>query len=510
MKRSIIRISHTHTGIFIFLLAAFAFCSELHGADALIDAANKATTEYRRNLETLAVWCDENKFPNEAKVIRNCVVPKAPDKIYIPMLPLDVQPPAKKPQSETVNTQLNSRMDELSKLRKDYAKIMFAFAKTAAKQDRGSLAMQMSLAALHADPDHAQIRRVLGFTKYRNQWRTPWETEQLKKGFVDHPRFGWIPSKHVQRYEAGERYSDGKWITEAQDRQKHSGDIRNGWIIESEHYTLRTNHSIEEGVRVCRNLEHLYRAWKLLFYRFMASDVAIASMFETRSAAPKPLKKLGVYLFRDKKNYVDSLVRGEPFVIKTIGLYVSGSRKCCFFVYTPPAPGTNPGPDDDHPEDIERTVYHEATHQLFYECRTFDNPIGELRNYWIIEGIAMFMETLHEEGDYYVLGGWNDTRVKYARAKVRQNGFYISFEKLTKLGRLEFQSFPNLIELYTHCAGTAFFLMNYDDGAYRDATVMFLRLVYENNDTTKTLESLTGRTSKELDDLYKTYMSNEP
>ena len=491
-------------GIIVFLLVAC--CSSSFGADALIDAANKATIEYRQKLDNLARWCDENNFQDDAIAIRNSVVPKASDKIYIPKLPLDMQSSVKKSaQNDEIDPQLKKNRDDWSKLRKEYAKAMFTFAKSAAKQDRGSLAMQMALAALHADPDHSQIRRVLGFTQYKGQWRTPWETEQLKKGFVDHPKFGWIPSKHVQRYEAGERPTDsGKWVSEQQDRINHSGDIRQSWVIESEHYTLRTNHSIEEGVRVSRKLEHLYRAWKLLFYRFMASDIALASMFDAKSSAPKPLKKHGVYLFRDKQNYIDSLVKEEPFVAKTIGLYVSSSRKCFFFVHTPKQVR---GPDDDHPEDIERTFYHEAAHQLFYECRTFNNPIAEKKNYWIIEGIAMFVETLHHEGDYYVFGGNNDIRVEIARNRSQQNGFTISFADLTKLGRSDFQSHKQIVELYTHCAGVAFFMMNYDDGAYRDITVHFLRLVYEGKDTIKTLELLTGRSNKELDEMYKEFMS---
>ena len=34
--------------------------------------------------------------------------------------------------------------------------------------------------------------------------------------------------------------------------------IRSGWRIDSEHYAVTTNHSLEEGVRLSRRLESLY------------------------------------------------------------------------------------------------------------------------------------------------------------------------------------------------------------------------------------------------------------
>ena len=42
----------------------------------------------------------------------------------------------------------------------------------------------------------------------------------------------------------------------------------------------------------------------------------------------------------------------------------------------------------------ERTMYHKATHQLFQESRPVSPEVGHRANFWIIEGIAMYMESL--------------------------------------------------------------------------------------------------------------------
>jgi hypothetical protein len=135
--------------------------------------------------------------------------------------------------------------------------------------------MQMIHIALHADPDSEKLRNVLGFEFYERQWRTDWEIGQLKRGRVNHERFGWLPARHVERYEAGERLFKGQWISKEQDANERT-NIDNGWIISTEHYDVQTNHSLEEGVRISRKLEEFYNVWKQVFIQYTASTSELA------------------------------------------------------------------------------------------------------------------------------------------------------------------------------------------------------------------------------------------
>jgi len=484
--------------IFLFLVAFFAGIHSVCGAETWLVNANKLTLEYRQRLDTLAKWCDENNLPKEAENIRLCVPPHADDKIYIPKLPTQVL------RSNRSTTKEEDDFDweaEFWKTRRAYAAKLFTYAKAAAKQDRGTLAIQMSLAALQADPDHKDIRKLLGFVQYKGEWRTPWEAEQLKKGYIDHPRFGWMPAKNVKRYEAGERLFGQKWISEDEDRQVHGQDVRKGWVITSEHYILYTNHSIEEGVRLSRKLEDLYRAWKLLFYRYMASDAELASLFEGKGT-PKAGRKHNIYVFRDREDYKTSLMKELPQVEQTIGLYMPQLQRCYFFSVDP----------DAHRvlrEEVNRTLLHEATHQLFSESRNTSDSVAARDNFWVIEGIAMYMETLQSEGEYYVVGGTGDIRFRNAKDEVLKDGFYVPLSLLVELGRPLFQSFPKMPELYAQSAGLTHFFMHAENGAFRDATILYLRMIYEGKDNPNTLRTLTKRPYDALDEMYLEYLQNK-
>lgn len=396
-------------------------------------------------------------------------------------------------------------------LRRTYAQQMYIFAKAAAKQERGALSIQMCFAAIHANPDHAAIRKILGFQKYKDQWRTKWEIDKLRKGYVDHERFGWIREKHVDRYEAGERYDGKKWITREEDAREHR-EIHRGWKIESEHYVILTNHSIEEGVRMSRKFEDLYRAWKMLFLRFMASDETLASLFDSRSPSRSygSPSRHGVYVFRDEADYVDNLVKYEPRIEGTNGIYVLEAGRCLF--YSSRAVDADDSDVILSPEEEEyadRTLLHEGTHQLFFEVRKTVSSPGEKCNYWILEGIATYMETLRAEGDYYVLGGVEDDRFQAAAIRLQEEEyhFFIPFEKLVLLGS-NFKMFPmdKQPQLYSQCAGMTHFLMHANNGTFREPTLAYLKLVYEGKDAPETLEKLTSRSYEELNKLYREHI----
>jgi len=472
----------------LFLIFLFAFLAGVHsvyGAETWLVNANKLTLEYRQTLETLAKRCEENNLSEEARKIRLCVPPQADDKIYIPKLPIQVlRSSSDKKSSNSKEGDKFNWEAEFWKTRRNYAEKLFTYAKSAAKRDRGTLAIQMSLAALQADPDHERIRKLLGFVQYKGEWRPPWEAEQLKKGYVDHPRFGWMPAKNVKRYEAGERLYDQKWISKDEDQHFHGQDVRKGWVITSEHYILYTNHSIEEGVRLSRKLEDFYRAWKLLFYRYMASDEELAALFDGK-VTPMMGRKHQIYVFRDRKDYTTNLVKDFPQIDQTAGIYTS--PRCCLYF------------DDANKEYVGRVLLHEATHQLFNENRRTTGSYGAR---WMVEGVATYMETLQSEGDYYVVGGTNDVRFQNAMDDALKKGSYVPLSLLVEAERG--QSFS-----YAQSAGLTHFLMHAENGAFRDAMVQYLRRIYEGKDDSNTLQILTKKSYVTLDEMYLEYLKTK-
>ena len=201
--------------------------------------------------------------------------------------------------------------------------------------------------------------------------------------------------------------------------------------------------------------------------------------------------------FRDREDFRQSLRNAFPMIdrVNITGVYY-GPKRAAYFFWSEPPDWTN--------------IYHEATHQLFAETRRMAATAGKNQNFWVMEGAALYMETLREENGYFVLGGWESQRLCDARFNLTAKGIHIPLEQLVSFGMEQFQSFPNLGELYSQCAAVMHFLMHYEMGRYRDAVVRYLDHVYTGRDDLLTLSRLTGKTLSELDKEYQSYMRSGP
>jgi hypothetical protein len=154
----------------------------------------------------------------------------------------------------------------------------------------------------------------------------------------------------------------------------------------------------------------------------------------------------------------------------------------------------------------ERTLYHEATHQLFHESRPVAAQVAQKANAWIVEGIAMYMESLHDEDGFHVLGGFDDLRMKAARYRLLNDKFYVPLDEFTGYGFPKLQGDARMATLYSQAAGLTHFLIHYDNGRYRDALVAYLEAIYNGRDDARTLSQRTGTGYAELDRQYRQFM----
>jgi hypothetical protein len=118
----------------------------------------------------------------------------------------------------------------------------------------------------------------------------------------------------------------------------------------------------------------------------------------------------------------------------------------------------------------------------------------------------MYMESLHREGPYDVLGGQDDERLHAAEYRLLHDKFYVPLAELTGYGIERLQKDPRIATLYSQSAGLTHFLVDYDGGRYRDALVAYLATVYSGRDDADTLARLTGTSYSELDQQYRRFM----
>ncbi len=477
-------------GRVLAIAGAFALAagSVSRAEDDLDQSARKLREEYGAALAELAAWCEGQGLGQQATRTRARLEPRDPSRLYVAVLPEAVGPP---PLADGTPAPVATWNERLGKLRRDYAAALFDLARRAARAGRASLALKLVLDAAREDPDHEGVRRLLGYQEYRRAWRTRYEIRKLRSGHVWHARFGWLPKAHVPRYEKGERYYKGRWVTAEEDARLHA-DIHNGWDVETEHYVVRTNHSIEAGVDLGAKLERLYRVWKQLFVRYFASERQLQALFDSRSRAQAvQLPRHNVVFFRDRDDYNRALRAAMPNIGVSIGVYVDSTRRAYFFA--------GEGYED-------RTLYHEATHQLFHESRPVARDVGREANFWIVEGIAMLMESLQEEDGFYTLGGFDDARMVAARYRLLHDGFYVPLGELCGYGMTRIQGDKRIATLYSQAAGLTHFLVFHEDGEYRDALIAYLSLVYSGRDDSSTLARLTGVPYAELDRQYRDFM----
>lgn len=460
--------------------------------------------EFVAKMSELANWCEQNQLPRQAEQTRNWIKPHDPLLIYSPKLPVAMrsdQPPA---ELSPAGKEWHAKW---WKLREEYAEKLYELSKNALRERLASQAYEWVLETARQNPDHEDARKALGQQQFRVEWRTPWEITQIKRGQVWHDKYGWLPRFHVDRYEKGQRFTGGRWISAAAEAQLRS-NLKNGWEVETEHYKILTTHSLEEGVKLGKQLELQYRIWQHVFVPFytLGPDATpneneyanVSNLFEGRRSR-RTFRHAVVY-FRDRDEYNTTLkdVAGANITMST-GFYMSDLMKAFFFA----------GEEQDG-----TTLVHEATHQLFSETVPKIRIIGQKKNwwggrsanFWIVEGIACYMESLKERDGYYTLGGFDNDRMRAARYHLfSEKPFYLGLEELTALDMKQFQRHPEVVKLYSQGTGLASFLMHYDHGRYREALMAYLRQIYYGRDTRHSLAELTGQSFDTLDKQYIQY-----
>jgi hypothetical protein len=445
-------------------------------------------THYVVDLQQLAAWCEEHNLAAEAKKTRSVSGPSDPYKLYLPVLPKEVGPA--KPPADAAQ-EVADWHAKLAKLRHDQAAALYDLARRAVRQHEPSLAYMLVLAAIRENPDHEGARRVLGYQKFRNQWHTAYEVRKLRSGQMWSDKFGWLTKSALDRYERGQRPAGTRWVSAEDDARAHH-DIKTPWEVETEHYLIRTDHSIEAGVAIGQKLETLCRLWQQMFLRYYASETYVDALFNGRGQpVRRDVPRLRIVYFRDHDDYRRNLKDHIANLGESAGVYYQPDRTAYFY-----AGG----------EYHERVLNHEATHQLFQEARPTPAVVGRDANFWVVEGIALFMETLHDEDGFHVLGGLDDVRMQAARQHLENGDYFVPFERVTAYGMEQLQTDPKVASLYSQMAAMANFLVFDDNGRYRDALVAYLSAVYSTQDSPGTLAHLTGTSYERLDQQYKEFM----
>lgn len=376
-------------------------------------------------------------------------------------------------------------------------------AKQAAEAGQVSAAVRLATEVLHHDPDEPTCRRVLGYELVEQdqdgvRWLTPFQARQVRRGFVWDGRFGWVKAEDLPRYEAGKRKDGRRWVSAEEDAARHA-TINDGWQVRTDHFQVTTNHSLETAATLAAELEQLLQVWRQLFAGYYLGDAEVRARFAGTRRARAPARPFNVIYHRDKAGYVAALRHKQPRIAETLGIYFDDLREAHFFA------------DPDADRDLQRsTLYHEAVHQLFHETKRSKPGVGAEHNFWAVEGVATYFESLTPSADGgYTIGSAAAGRLSAARDRVRE-GYLVPLDAMASLGMSELQRRDDLPSLYSQMAGAATFLMHADDGRRRGAFVRYLRSLYAGRAKADALWRELDESPAEVQAAYRRWLLSNP
>ncbi len=124
-------------------------------------------------------------------------------------------------------------------------------------------------------------------------------------------------------------------------------------------------------------------------------------------------------------------------------------------------------PDDQlsffYPDaNLQATLFHELTHQLLAEASQLrgTSKAGDKNRFWLIEAVALYMESLTPALHHWRLGGWLAPRMQAARYRAVHDGYWLAPEELDAIRLEDWKKREDIAQLYTHAAGLAHFFMD--------------------------------------------------
>jgi hypothetical protein len=435
-----------HFAATLFVAVICAPLAQAANPDEPLDSLDR---HFARELTILAEKCESLGLTEQAKLTRQWQVPrhKGRQLLFIPAASEAAKPAANAPDL------VQKWFAKFQELRVAQAESLFKIAGECVAENAPT-AYSLLHEALRENPDHALARRALGYR--RNRANTAWDpyvpAPTASAGETPHPKTSWQQRKY--------------------------------WRIDSKHWRIATNHSAAAGVELAKRLEELHLLWKQTFFDFWCTPADLQAALEHGTPLPEPAIQMNVYLFKSRDEYVKFLLPTYPQIGLTQGFYADEQQTSMFYA----------GDESIHP-----TWYHEATHQLFQQWRGTPQGVGEKQNFWLVEGAAMYVESLQNHGTHWTVGGWQADRLQIPRYRALNGDKGLPLQQLVALGREQVQKSPDIRKLYSQSAAEAHFLFDSANPRYQQAGTALLREIYRQNDKLTSLAQLSGASLEELD-----------
>lgn len=284
-------------------------------------------------------------------------------------------------------------------------------------------------------------------------------------------------------------------------------------VWQTDHFEILSRASDLESKRVAEALEREYWVWTQVFFPVWEGRDQIALLakdwnLDTTTASehlatlsPRTrLKSRGrhrVVLLADANQYRATIQNAfqetdAAAVAASTGFYSDTQRMSFFF-----------------PARDLATLHHEVCHQLFTEAsahatrrRPNSNlalPTATTKDFWLIEGIAGYMESLRYADGLAFVGGWESPRLQLARYQALIAGVPIATLEELRGTRNKIQSQPDLSRWYSQSSLHTHHLMDVAGTDARRDLLKYLVDLYSNRlDASSETDAMIRRFSEEV------------
>lgn len=348
---------------------------------------------------------------------------------------------------------------KIQELKNRQAERIFELAKKASAEGVGSSAFQLLNEVLYFNPEHAEVRRILGHRKTDSGWRVTAERLKVKQGTKRQPIMGWQAKSYIR--------------------------------VTTAHFVIDSIADEESTIELAKKLERWHEVWRQVFFDIWGNSKLVERWVQDKSKPKNVARTYQVIFFPDKQSYSEQL---EPQIkgISVSSGYYSDQLEASFFY-----------------AGEETTWRHELTHQLLQEVKNGNAKPFEEGYLWLGEGIAMYLESLNDFGDYVTLGGFDAQRLQYSRIRLFRERFYVPLGKLSATTQQAFQSNPNQGRLYSQSAGMCHYLMNGENGIYQPKLIEFLKLIYQGRLRNDAFQKIVGLNDDSFESGYLEFLGTD-
>lgn len=251
-------------------------------------------------------------------------------------------------------------------------------------------------------------------------------------------------------------------------------------VIETPNFLLIADVPPNVAIEVAGDLENFHAVWTQMFFPLWKDRQSWDRSPATPGARPASPRmptqtKMRVVLLRDRTQYQKALKSEGPQINQSTGYY-SATLRTTFLLQAS-------GGDRSEPSMQEAIAsrYHELTHQLLAEATDTTSKAlpGQRSGFWLAEGIACYMESTVIDKTFATVGGWESSRLQYARHRVLGFGDTQTLSTLQMMGRMQFQRHSDLQSLYSLAAAETHRIIDQKDGDGLKDMILMLAKMYQ-------------------------------